>query len=251
MPTLRTAPWIWMALAGCTVEPSGKGSAPTAVDAPTEAEVEDYVSNGPIDLDAGSTLGGSAIATEDDLVEPTWEALTGVPEDLLDGDDDTLATLTCAEGEWLSVASGTWTCTDTLAPDRIDAQTASEGDVLTLASGTPRWVALDDVLPTPGCASGMVQTGDTCVESTVRAAQTWRAAVLDCANDTMHLCFHAELMPGCVTERTTAPPSGLEWAADRTGNGQAAMAFDATYDCDATTESIGNTREYRCCTAAR
>ena len=42
-------------------------------------------------------------------------------------------------------------------------------------------------------------------------------------------------MPGCMTERTTAPPSGLEWAADRTGNGRTAMAYDATYDSDATT----------------
>ena len=49
-------------------------------------------------------------------------------------------------------------------------------------------------------------------------------------------------MPGCVTERTAAPPSGLESAADRTGNGRAAMAYDDTDDCGANTENIGYTR---------
>ena len=95
----------------------------------------------------------------------------------------------------------------------------------------------------------MVQTGDTCVEAAVRVAATWQDAVLGCAADGLHLCTHAELVPGCVAGSIDAAPSGLEWAADRTDNRQAAMAFGQTYDCDSTTESIGNTREYRCCTA--
>lgn len=251
MHALRLPTWLLLALWGCTVESSGKGSAPTGADVPTEAEVEDYVSNGPIDLAPGSTLDGSALVTEDSLTTPSWEDLTGVPEGILDGDDDTLAALACAEREWPSVTDGAWGCTDTLPPPRIDASTAAEGDVLVVVSGQAAWTALDVVLPETGCTSGMVQTGDTCVERSSRPAQTWREAVLDCASAGLHLCTHAELLPGCVAGSTTAPASGLEWAADRTDNGQAAMAFDQTYDCEATTESIGNLREYRCCTIAR
>ncbi|HCH62367.1 MAG: hypothetical protein CL927_20120 [Deltaproteobacteria bacterium] len=250
MHSLRFPTWLLLTLAGCTVESSGKGEAPAAVDVPTEAEIEDYVSNGPIDLAPGSTLDGSALATEDDLTAPSWEDLTDVPEGILDGDDDSLAALSCAEEEWLSVASGAWVCTDTLPPPRIDASTAAEGDVLRVVSGQAEWTTIDDLLPSRGCSSGMVLTGDTCVEVAPRSAQTWRDAVLDCAAASLHLCTHAELLPGCVAGSTTEPVSGLEWAADRTDNGQAAMAFDQTYNCEATTESIGNQREYRCCTTA-
>ncbi len=236
---------------GCTVGATGKGEAPTGADGATEAEVEDDVASGPLDLAPGSTLGGSPLVTEDDLVAPSWDDLSDVPEFLQDGDDDTLATLTCGDGEWLSVVGGAWTCTAVLPPARIDPSGAVEGDVLVMTGGTAQWMALDELLPGTGCPGGMVQTGDTCVETAVRAAATWQDAVLDCASDAVHLCTHAELVPGCVAGTIDATSSGIEWVADRTDNRQAAMAFGQTYACDATTESIGNAREYRCCTAAR
>ena len=236
---------------GCNTGFDGKSEGPTGVEAVSEEDVEDYVTNGPLDLAPGTTLGGASVATEDDLAALDWTDLGGVPPDILDGDDDTLAVLSCGDGEWPTMTSGTWSCTAALPPERVDAGTAAEGDVLVVASGTATWVAIDEALVSTGCAAGAVQTGDACVESTARAAQTWRDAVLDCAADGLHLCTHAELLVGCVAGSTSPAPSGLEWTADRTGNGQAAMAFDQDYDCEATTESIGNTREYRCCTAAR
>ena len=236
---------------GCTVEATGKGDAPAGVDGPTEAEVEDYVSNGPLDLAPGSTLGGSPLVTEDELVAPSWDDLTDVPEFLQDGDDDTLATLTCGDGEWLSVVEGAWRCTAVLPPARIDSSSAVEGDVLVMTGGTAQWVALDELLPGSGCPGGMVQTGDTCVETVVRAAMTWRDAVVTCASDGAHLCTHAELVPGCLSGAIDAASSGLEWAADRTDNSQAAMAVGQIDGCGATTESTGNARQYRCCVAAR
>jgi hypothetical protein len=242
---------VVLASVGCTSDLDGKGETPSAVDPPTEEEVEDYVTNGPLDLAPGSSVGGESLATEEDLADLSWSDLDDIPEELLDGDDDTLSGLTCGEGEWLSSVGGAWTCTSTLPPERVDSSVASDGDVLVVTGGEAGWVPLDEVVPAPGCPSGMVQTGDFCVETSVRSAQTWQDAVLDCASAGAHLCFHAELVPGCVAGTTSVAPSGLEWTSDRTGNGQAAMAFGPTYACDATTESIGNAREYRCCTAAR
>lgn len=236
---------------GCNTDFEGKSAAPTGVDPPTEEEVEDYITNGALDLAPGTTLGGASVATEDDLAGLDWTDLGGVPEDLLDGDDDTLAVLSCAEGEWPSMAGGTWSCTATLPPERVDAATGSDGDVLMVTAGTAAWVPIEEAFGSAGCPAGTIQTGDTCVESAARPALTWRDAVLACATDSLHLCTHAELLPGCVAGSTTPASTGLEWTADRTGNGQAAMAFDQDYDCEATTESIGNQREYRCCTGAR
>ena len=53
----------------------------------TESEVETYVTNGALNLDAGSTLGGSAISTGTHTSTLDFSALTNVPSGLADGDD--------------------------------------------------------------------------------------------------------------------------------------------------------------------
>ena len=53
----------------------------------TEGEVEAYVINGAIDLNAATTMGGQALATADQLTGIAFGTLSGVPTDLADGDD--------------------------------------------------------------------------------------------------------------------------------------------------------------------
>ncbi len=53
----------------------------------TEGEVEAYVINGAIDLNAATTMGGQALATVDQLTGIDFSTLSGVPTDLADGDD--------------------------------------------------------------------------------------------------------------------------------------------------------------------
>ena len=99
----------------------------------------------------------------------------------------------------------------------------------------------------------MTVVGDHCVETATRPTARWMDAVVACADAGLHLCFHSEIAPGCLSGALTpaSGSSGLEWAADRTANGQAATAFGPLYDCEATADNVGNTREYRCCTPAR
>jgi subtilisin-like proprotein convertase family protein len=53
----------------------------------TEGEVEAYVINGAIDLNAATTMGGQSLATTDQLTGIDFSTLSGVPSDLADGDD--------------------------------------------------------------------------------------------------------------------------------------------------------------------
>jgi hypothetical protein len=88
-------------------------------------EVLAYVSGATLELGDGSTMAGALLATVDDLLTPTWEALTDIPDGLADGvDDDALASLsvTCVDGDvphW-SEAVSDWVCSgdqDTVLSD--------------------------------------------------------------------------------------------------------------------------------------
>ena len=67
-----------------------------------------------LSLPAATDVGGSPVITTSDTVD--WSQLTAVPTGLADGDDDTLAATSCADGEVMvySTTSGSWGCgTDT------------------------------------------------------------------------------------------------------------------------------------------
>ena len=54
----------------------------------SESEVESYVINGPLDLDAATTIGGEAPALLSDLTTALdWTAIQNIPADIDDGDD--------------------------------------------------------------------------------------------------------------------------------------------------------------------
>ncbi|MBM73774.1 MAG: hypothetical protein CMK59_00120 [Proteobacteria bacterium] len=99
----------------------------------TEQEVENYISNGTIDLASGSsmngdglvtqsdlsspmnlaqgsTMGGDALVTQSDLSAPDWNSMTNIPADLLDGDGDSFASISCAAGEGISWDGTSWVC---------------------------------------------------------------------------------------------------------------------------------------------
>jgi len=243
-------PLLSVLLIACSVGGDGDGSDPTPLAQLTEEEVEGYVTDDPVDLSPGSTMGGSRIVTEDDLADLTWEDLGGIPADLLDGDDDTLAALGCAEGEWPVMTSVGWSCTDSLPLSALDTSAAAEGDVLVMTASGPEWQGIEEALGSGACPTGMVLVGDVCVESSVRGPSTWIDAVATCASVAAHLCTHAELAPACLADAVdpATNPSGLEWLADRTANGQAAVSFSQLYGCDATAQNVGASNEYRCCT---
>ena len=80
----------------------------------TESEVEGFVTNGAINLAGGSSMGGVALATMDDLSTGAvnWSSLSGVPTGFSDGvDDDNQLTsaqvLSYVTGTSINLATGT------------------------------------------------------------------------------------------------------------------------------------------------
>ena len=98
----------------------------------SEAEVEDYVTNGPIDLAAGSSLGGSAVSTGPHSV-----------------DTDTLAALACADGQlakWNAITAA-WICT--VDGDTVAALSCLDGSLVKWSAVAGSWVcspAADNVI---------------------------------------------------------------------------------------------------------
>lgn len=107
---------------------SSSWSCATDVDTDTqlsESEVETYITNGAIDLNSSTTIGGNSILTSADTLTPDWNNLRSIPSDIDDGDDDTLASIGCADGETLSYSSssGAWVCTSSSSGGSVEVGT--------------------------------------------------------------------------------------------------------------------------------
>ena len=92
------------------------------------ADVVAIIEGEVVNLQEGSQMGSVELTTTDDLL---WENIEGKPSDLEDGDNDTLADISCSEGEILvySTTSQLWGCgTDT-------DTTLTESEVRTMMEG--------------------------------------------------------------------------------------------------------------------
>ncbi len=78
---------------------------------------------------AGSGLDADLLDGQDGSYYLDWNNLVSVPADLLDGDDDTLANLSCASGEIAKWNGSAWAC----APDDTGA---GGGDITAVNAGT-------------------------------------------------------------------------------------------------------------------
>jgi len=119
-----------------------------------ETQVETFVTNGIIDLFAGSTVGGQSIMTGSTV---DWASLTSVPADIADGDDDTLGGVTgCTNGQVAkSDGVGGWAC----AAD-VDTDTNTGVTGVNWVAGTPAAVgASGTATATAGCGGGEVAIG--------------------------------------------------------------------------------------------
>lgn len=204
--------WMWL---GCSMGFNGSNEDPQQTEPPpSEAEVEDYITNDPIDLADGSSVNGAGILTETSDV--SWYQLSEVPEGFADDvDNDALADTTCPDGAWLAyeAATSSWGCAVSLPAEGVGTDGGTEGQVLVIENGTAQWVDLDTLLPEEPCPSGMAQAGDTCIETSRRSALNYRDALLDCAADGYHLCRFREWNVACelgVASFPAAPDNSKE-----------------------------------------
>ena len=99
----------------------------------SEGEVEAYVINGAIDLNAATTMAGQPLATTDQLTGIDFTTLSGVPADLADGDD--ILTETQVE-DFI-----------TNAPLDLPAGTTVNGDIIGAGANLGSNVTIGAVLP--------------------------------------------------------------------------------------------------------
>ena len=84
---------------------------------------------GSLVIDAGGGWVGPTIAVD-------WANLSNIPTDFADGDDDTLAGITCATEQILSWDGSVWVCTDNNGLTESEVEDYVTNNALDLASGT-------------------------------------------------------------------------------------------------------------------
>ena len=96
-----------------------------------EATVETYITNGAIDLNSNTTVGGNTVVTSATTLNPNWLDINNRPSGLDDGDNDALANTVCTDGQILvyDIATNAWICgtdTDTtLSPTEVQGMIES------------------------------------------------------------------------------------------------------------------------------
>ena len=138
----------------------------------TESEVEAYITNGGIDLAAGSTIGG---------------------QDIMTSDDDTLASLTCLDTEiarYDSVAQE-WYC----ASDALAQITCNDGEFITL----------------PSLAETIASTSSPCWTQTAMAT-AWQTAMTTTIRSAVQPSTTTVTVCQPQTTATTTTPIPTQWS---------------------------------------
>ena len=101
----------------------------------TSGDVLGFVGGSALALGAGSSMGGSTLATLSSL---TWGNLGGVPADLADGDADMLAALSCTDGgvAKFNLGTGLWACGTDLMRTSSEVLGFVDGAMLDLGIGS-------------------------------------------------------------------------------------------------------------------
>ena len=92
----------------------------------SETQVETFINNGPIDLNPSTTMNGSGLLTQADTLIPDWANIQNIPPEIVDGDDDSLSSLGCTQGEIVGWDGLNWVC---VSDNTLDANEV--GDLLT------------------------------------------------------------------------------------------------------------------------
>lgn len=153
------------------------------------------------------SVGGYAVLTENSSLD--WSQLTGVPTGLADGDDDTLAVLTCADGEVAAYDSTTgWACATAGGAETVSVGTLTAGSSTTVSlSQATDEVALtayvqdgsDWVLVPVGISAGSAATCASCGDGSDGAFTPTTDLVLTCGE----YDFTEVDIPSGVTVTTT------------------------------------------------
>ncbi len=122
----------------------------------TESDVENYVTNDPINLSSNSMMNGAILATQDDLSSMDWTDIQNKPVGLDNGDNDILGDLSCSAGETISFDGSDWVCVSSTVDfnnlsnipsdltdgdnDTLGALICSEGEVAVYSESVGGWV---------------------------------------------------------------------------------------------------------------
>ena len=238
--------WMWL---GCSMGFNGSNEDPQQTEPPpSEAEVEDYITNDPIDLADGSSVNGAGILTETSDV--SWYQLSEVPEGFADDvDNDALTDTTCPDGAWLAyeAATSSWGCAVSLPAEGVGTDGGTEGQVLVIENGTAQWVDLDTLLPDVSCPAGMEAVADFCIESAPRSADSWHDALSDCTGDGYRLCPYDAWVAACNVDALDDAFSEWEWTSTVSSSNAMAVGVNDGVCLSHWITAQSSERAYRCC----
>jgi hypothetical protein len=138
--------WLQLSVDGVVLSPRQEVvSVPYAL----RAAVAEAVEGGTVDADEISIGGNVVIDSAGNwLGTPTdWNALTGVPADLADGDGDTLQGLACIDGQvpTYDSASALWVCAAPSSMDTLALLSCLSGELVTWDDSNSQWVCSPDL----------------------------------------------------------------------------------------------------------
>jgi len=138
--------WLQLSVDGVVLSPRQEVvSVPYAL----RAAVAEAVEGGTVDADEISISGNVVIDSAGNwLGTPTdWNALTGVPADLADGDGDTLQGLACIDGQMPTYdsASALWVCAAPSSMDTLALLSCLSGELVTWDDSNSQWVCSPDL----------------------------------------------------------------------------------------------------------
>ena len=130
-------------LSGNAIDNNGPMTPRQPMNAAPYAQLSRFAEN----LDGGSvnatqiSIGGLMVVdSAGSWVGPTlqsqWSDIQNIPADIADGDDDTLASITCATGQILSWTGSTWGCADDNGLSDQEVRDIVEATALNLAAGS-------------------------------------------------------------------------------------------------------------------
>ncbi|MEC8381489.1 MAG: MopE-related protein [Myxococcota bacterium] len=187
----------------------------------SETQVEGYITNDAIDFHPNTTMNGSGLLTQADTLTPDWSNLTNRPTGLDDGDDDSLATLGCTQGEIVGWDGLNWVCTsdNSLSESEVEAYITNGGvnlDASSTIGGQDFLTSTDETLSGLNCLDGEIPRWDG-------VSNLWT-----CAADTMGSlnCNDGEITRYDAAQGTWIC-TNIQSLFDSDGDGVAAWA-----DCD-------------------
>jgi hypothetical protein len=208
----------------------------------SETQVEGFINNGAIDLHPLTSMNGSGLLTQADVLTPDWTNITNRPVGLDDGDDDALDGLGCNPGEIVGWDGLNWVCTSDYSLTESDVENyvtngAIDLNVSTTLAGQNIRTEADPSLADLNCQDGDIVRWDDVAGEWYCTSDTM--SMLNCGDGEIPSYDATQGIWVCTNIQTLFDNDGdgvVAWA-DCNDNDPNALSNVDDSDCDGTPSS--------------